>query len=171
MPGKNRILNDDTVVSFITANGNPIWLQDIWPRESGTYRIRIGASGFQSGGKPVTFRVDNQSTGLVGYFDAAADKPKAETAGAKKQGADYLFHPDPKTILAQVLPLVVKMALFTAMLESTASEHAARRVAMKNATDSADEMIKNLTREYNRARQGKITQEIAEIVGGANALA
>jgi F-type H+-transporting ATPase subunit gamma len=101
----------------------------------------------------------------------AADKPKAETAGAKKQGADYLFHPDPKTILAQVLPLVVKMALFTAMLESTASEHAARRVAMKNATDSADEMIKNLTREYNRARQGKITQEIAEIVGGANALA
>jgi F-type H+-transporting ATPase subunit gamma len=104
--------------------------------------------------------------------DDAADKTKAAAAaGAKKQPSDYLFHPDPKTILAQVLPLVVKMALFTAMLENTASEHAARRVAMKNATDSADEMIKNLTREYNRARQGKITQEIAEIVGGANALA
>jgi F-type H+-transporting ATPase subunit gamma len=85
-------------------------------------------------------------------------------------GAGYLFHPDPQTILAQVLPLVVKTALFTAMLENTASEHAARHIAMKNATDAADEMIKNLTRAYNRARQGKITQEIAEIVGGANAL-
>ena len=82
----------------------------------------------------------------------------------------YIFHPDAKTILSQVLPLVVKMSLFTAMLENTASEHAARRLAMKNATDSADDMIKYLSRAYNRARQGKITQEIAEIVGGANAL-
>jgi F-type H+-transporting ATPase subunit gamma len=110
--------------------------------------------------------------------DSLAEKGKSSkaiaeerAALAKKPGAEYLFHPDPKTILAQVLPLVVKMAVFTAMLENTASEHAARRVAMKNATDSADDMIKNLTRIYNRARQGKITQEIAEIVGGANALA
>ncbi len=70
-----RVLNDDTVISFITANGNPIWLQDFYPRERGNYRIRICASGFQSGGQPVTFQVTNQSTGLVGYFDAAADKP------------------------------------------------------------------------------------------------
>jgi len=98
----------------------------------------------------------------------------AKTAApAKKEaeGAGYIFHPDARTILTQVLPLVVKMALFTAMLENTASEHAARRVAMKNATDSADDMIKALSRAYNRARQGKITQEIAEIVGGANSLA
>jgi F-type H+-transporting ATPase subunit gamma len=99
--------------------------------------------------------------------DAKAATPKP---AAKADGMGYIFHPDPKTILTQVLPLVVKMALFTAMLESTASEHAARRVAMKNATDSADDMIKFLSREYNRARQSKITQEIAEIVGGANAL-
>lgn len=90
--------------------------------------------------------------------------------GRATSGAGSLFHPDPATILAQVLPLVVKMTLFTAMLENAASEHAARRVAMKNATDNADEMIKLLTRSYNRARQGKITQEIAEIVGGVNAL-
>ena len=95
----------------------------------------------------------------------------AAGAGAGNTGVGYLFHPDPQTILAQVLPLVVKMSLFTAMLENTASEHAARRLAMKNATDSADEMIKYLSRAYNRARQGKITQEIAEIVSGANALA
>jgi F-type H+-transporting ATPase subunit gamma len=85
-------------------------------------------------------------------------------------GPGFLFHPDAATILSQVLPLVVKVALFTAMLENAASEHAARRVAMKNATDNADEMIKLLTRSYNRARQGKITQEIAEIVGGSKAL-
>jgi F-type H+-transporting ATPase subunit gamma len=57
------------------------------------------------------------------------------------------------------------------MLQNTASEHAARRVAMKNATDAADDMIIALSRAYNRARQGKITQEIAEIVGGASSLA
>lgn len=103
---------------------------------------------------------------LEGDDAATAKTGKAATA----EGMGYIFHPGAKTILAEVLPLVVKMALFTAMLESTASEHAARRVAMKNATDSADDMIKALSREYNRARQGKITQEIAEIVSGANAL-
>lgn len=108
--------------------------------------------------------------GLRGEESAAAVKEGGDARAAKAAGAGFLFHPDPKTILAQVLPLVVKMALFTAMLENAASEHAARRVAMKNATDNADEMIKLLTRQYNRARQGKITQEIAEIVGGSNAL-
>jgi F-type H+-transporting ATPase subunit gamma len=108
--------------------------------------------------------------------DGSKGKKPATTGEAPKMGAanvgvGYLYHPDPQTILAQVLPLVVKMSLFTAMLENTASEHAARRLAMKNATDSADEMIKHLSRAYNRARQGKITQEIAEIVSGANALA
>ncbi len=107
---------------------------------------------------------------LSGLEGEKTDKAKAAAAKPKSEGMGYIFHPDPKTILTEVLPLVVKMALFTAMLESTASEHAARRVAMKNATDSADDMIKFLSREYNRARQSKITQEIAEIVGGANAL-
>ena len=105
---------------------------------------------------------ETKATGLPGA-PGVKDAKKAE-------GMGYIFHPDPKQILSEVLPLVVKMALFTAMLESTASEHAARRVAMKNATDSADDMIKMLSREYNRARQSKITQEIAEIISGANAL-
>jgi F-type H+-transporting ATPase subunit gamma len=91
-------------------------------------------------------------------------------AAAKGGGAGYLFHPGPETILGQVLPQVVKMALFSAMLDNAASEHAARRVAMKNATDSADDMIRALNQQYNRARQAKITNEIAEIVSGTNAL-
>ncbi|MCY3020403.1 MAG: ATP synthase F1 subunit gamma [Planctomycetota bacterium] len=106
--------------------------------------------------------------GLQGNGGESTAGP-ARSGTPRAAGAGYLFHPDPQTILAQVLPLVVKMAIFTAMLENAASEQAARRVAMKNATDNADEIIKLLTRSYNRARQGKITQEIAEIVGGANA--
>jgi F-type H+-transporting ATPase subunit gamma len=108
-------------------------------------------------------------TSLAG--DAGEDaKAAAPAAAAKGPAQSYIFHPGAKEILEGVLPMVVKMAIFTAMLQNTAAEHAARRLAMKNATDSADDMIKDLTRLYNRARQGKITQEIAEIVGGAAAL-
>lgn len=109
---------------------------------------------------------------LSGLKGEETEKGKSAAAPQKKEpeGVGYIFHPDAKTILEQVLPLVVKMALFTAMLQNTASEHAARRVAMKNATDAADDMIVALSRAYNRARQGKITQEIAEIVGGAASL-
>lgn len=82
-------------------------------------------------------------------------------------GAWYLFHPDPGRILAELLPLALNSEIFSAMLDGCAGEHAARRLAMKNATDAADEMTGVLTRAYNRARQSKITQEIAEIVGGA----
>jgi len=92
------------------------------------------------------------------------------TEEKKSVATEYLFHPGPEKILAEMLPLVVKLSLFTAMLDSAAGEHSARRVAMKNATDAADDMIKSLTQSYNRARQGKITQEISEIVSGAEAL-
>jgi F-type H+-transporting ATPase subunit gamma len=69
-----------------------------------------------------------------------------------------------------VLPLYVQNAMYRALVETAAAEHGARRTAMKNATDSAGEMIEMLRRTYNRARQAQITQEIAEIVGGAEAL-
>ena len=86
-------------------------------------------------------------------------------------GVEPLLHPDPGTLLSQLLPLVAQVALFQAYVEAAASEQVQRRIAMKNATDAADDMIGSLTREYNRARQAGITQEIAEIVGGAAALA
>lgn len=99
----------------------------------------------------------------------------AITAGEAESGADagesdYIFHPNPQAILEQILPLVVKISLFNAMLQHAAGEHAARRLAMKNATDAADDMITMISRKYNRARQAKITTEITEIVGGAEAL-
>lgn len=83
---------------------------------------------------------------------------------------DYIFEPSPADIFSYILPLYLKVKLFTCFLESSYSEQFARRVAMKNATDAAKEMIKELTVSYNRARQDKITTEISEIVGGAAAL-
>lgn len=82
----------------------------------------------------------------------------------------YTFSPDPTEILGRLLPLAVNTAFFSAVIESMAGELIARRIAMKNATDAANEMKGDLTRVYNRSRQASITQEIAEIVGGVEAL-
>jgi F-type H+-transporting ATPase subunit gamma len=82
----------------------------------------------------------------------------------------YEFLPSPVEILARILPLYVRYGVYRAIIESAASEHGARRTAMKNATDNAGDIIKDLRRSYNRARQAQITQEIAELVGGAEAL-
>jgi F-type H+-transporting ATPase subunit gamma len=82
----------------------------------------------------------------------------------------YIYEPSAQAVLDALLPRYVEARVFTAMLEATASEHAARRRAMKAATDNASELIEDLTREYNQARQAEITSEIMEIVGGAEAL-
>jgi len=82
----------------------------------------------------------------------------------------YEFEPDAKAILEVLLPQYAESLIYGALLDSKASEHAARMTAMRNATDNAKELIKNYTLSYNRARQASITQEITEIVGGAAAL-
>ncbi|WP_377269364.1 F0F1 ATP synthase subunit gamma [Peterkaempfera sp. SMS 1(5)a] len=83
----------------------------------------------------------------------------------------YEFEPSAEGVLDALLPQYVESRIYNALLQSAASEHAARRRAMKSATDNAEELIKSLTRLANSARQAEITQEISEIVGGANALA
>lgn len=83
---------------------------------------------------------------------------------------EYLFEPSAEEVLERLLPTYMETLVYRALLESAASEQGARRKAMKSATDNANEMITTLTRSYNRARQGAITNEIAEIVGGAAAL-
>jgi len=82
----------------------------------------------------------------------------------------YIYEPSAQAVLDALLPRYVEARVFTALLEAAASEHAARRKAMSAATDNAEELIDDLTREYNQARQAEITQEIMEIVGGAEAL-
>ncbi len=94
----------------------------------------------------------------------------AEEVESHKVNAEYQFEPDAESVLEMLLPTYVETLIYRALMESAASEHGARRKAMKSATDNASEMITTLTRSYNRARQAAITQEIAEIVGGAAAL-
>ncbi len=82
----------------------------------------------------------------------------------------YEFEPSPEGVLDALLPRYIEQMVYLSLLTSAASEHAARRRAMKSATDNAEELIRSLTRQANQARQAEITQEISEIVGGADAL-
>jgi F-type H+-transporting ATPase subunit gamma len=99
---------------------------------------------------------------------SAEQAPQRRTEGPVAQ---YEFEPSPEEVLDALLPRYVGNLVYNALLQSAASEHAARRRAMKSATDNADDLIEAYTREANTARQAEITQEISEIVGGANALA
>ncbi|HEX6746575.1 MAG TPA: ATP synthase F1 subunit gamma [Longimicrobium sp.] len=90
--------------------------------------------------------------------------------GDEGRTVDYILEPGADEILGQVLPLYVRNSVYRALVETTAGFYGAQRTAMKNATDNAGEMLEALTRTYNRVRQAAITQEIAEIVGGAAAL-
>ena len=80
------------------------------------------------------------------------------------------YEPDPEEILKRLVPDYVEISIYRALLESTASEHGARMTAMRNASDNASDLIKTLTLEMNRARQAEITQEILEVVAGAEGL-
>ena len=94
--------------------------------------------------------------------------PKKKEGGATQK--DYLLYPNAEEILTNLLPSYVRNAVYRALVETTAGFYTTQRTAMKNATDNAGDMLNVLRRTYNRARQAQITQEIAEIVGGAAAL-
>ncbi len=95
---------------------------------------------------------------------------KSEDPAENEAELDYILEPSPEYIMARLIPKSLEMKLYNGVLESLASEFASRRIAMKNATDSASEMITDLTREYNKARQAGITSELLEITAGAEAL-
>ncbi|MFC9254461.1 F0F1 ATP synthase subunit gamma [Amycolatopsis thailandensis] len=99
----------------------------------------------------------------VEYTEDGEEKPESLLPS-------YEFEPSAEKLLSALLPKYINTRIFAAMLESAASELAARRTAMKAASDNANELVNTLTREANQARQAQITQEISEIVGGANAL-
>lgn len=89
----------------------------------------------------------------------------------KAQNVEYIYEPGPDAVLGALLPRFVEMQVYHAILESIASEQSARMVAMRNATDSASDLIQDLTLVYNKARQEAITKELLDIVGGVEALA
>ena len=127
-------------------------------------------------------KVDRVLIAYTEYVNVVTQRPSTvqllpvvapDTTGDDDGGlrADIEFEPGPEEILTSLLPRYVESRVFACLLDAAASEHAARRRAMKAATDNADELIKILTRDANRARQAEITTEISEIVGGAEALA
>ena len=98
------------------------------------------------------------------------EPPRGSEEGAEVPAGAYILSPGADEILNELLPLYVRNRVYRALLETAASEQGARRTAMKNATDNAGDILENLRRSFNRARQAQITQEISEIVGGAMAL-
>ena len=95
---------------------------------------------------------------------------EAPAATEPTSQVDYIYEPDSKAVLAQLLPRYVVMQLYQSMLEANASEHSARMVAMRNATDAASDMVQTLTLDLNKARQASITADLLDITGGVAAL-
>lgn len=125
--------------------------------------VRVAYMKFLSVGK--------QAPTVMQLLPLKPPAPKAGEAGAKKAaGVSYEFSPNAEELLGELLPASVKATLLQAVNDALVSEHIARMVAMKGATDSAGKMGKALTRKYNRARQAQITTELTEIVTGAAAL-
>ncbi len=117
---------------------------------------------------PTTTRILPVEAG--GRKDGKAEGRKDGQAEGSAPARDYILAPSAEAILEQLLPLYVRNMVYRGLVETAAAEHGARRTAMKNATDNAGEILEVLKRTYNRQRQAGITQEIAEIVGGAAAL-
>jgi F-type H+-transporting ATPase subunit gamma len=110
-----------------------------------------------------------QKPEIIRLLPITPEKQDVEDASAEFH-LQYIFEPNPYKIFQSLLPFYIKVKIYSCLIESGFSEQVARRVAMKNATDAATEMVRELTIRYNRVRQAKITNEIAEIVGGASAL-
>jgi F-type H+-transporting ATPase subunit gamma len=113
----------------------------------------------------------NQKPETLGLLPlAGVEGGKGKEKKPAGTNAVYEFIPDAQTLLDELLPQTVKTALFQAFLDATTSEHVARMISMKSATDNADKMVKSLTMQYNRARQSQITTELSEIMGGVEAM-
>ncbi|MEX2253238.1 MAG: F0F1 ATP synthase subunit gamma [Thermoleophilaceae bacterium] len=118
-------------------------------------------TGEEGGGK---------ASGESGDDDADSDWSGDPTAGIDHSRSLWIYEPDPEEILARLVPDYVEISIYRALLESTASEHGARMTAMRSASDNATELIDDLTLAANRQRQAEITQEIMEVVAGAEGL-
>ena len=125
--------------------------------------------------------IDRFDVAYVKFFSTAKQTPvvetllplsnlEAEANGNNEKKLDYEFLPSPQSILEEVIPNAFRTLLFKRLLDAAVSEQVARMMAMKAATDNADEMISSLTTSYNRARQSQITNEIIEVISGASAL-
>ncbi len=134
--------------------------------------IKVMLDAYSSGKVDKVFLVYNDFVNTMtqrAAFDQLLPLPASETAVAHHDW-DYIYEPDAQTVLEHVLTRYIESLVYQAVMENVASEHAARMVAMKAASDNATKMIDSLNLIYNKARQAAITQEISEIVGGAAAV-
>jgi len=115
---------------------------------------------------PFDITAEDEYLGVIGKKNSRG----GGTAVADSSAYDYTFEPSPEEVLDEMIPRLIEVQLFQALLEANASEHSARMTAMHQANDAASDMIRELTLYYNKARQTAITSEIAEISAGANAL-
>jgi F-type H+-transporting ATPase subunit gamma len=130
-------------------------------------RVEIFYNGYIS---PLTQEVRRETLLPLQEASILEEDEEAEAEGGPEHAALVEYEPDAEEILRRLIPDYVEISVFRALLESTASEHGARMTAMRNASDNAGELIENLTLQANRARQAEITQEILEVVAGAEAL-
>ena len=134
--------------------------------------IKVMLDGYSAGNVDRVFVCYNDFVNTMtqrAAFDQLLPLPPSDTPVAKHDW-DYIYEPDAQTVLDHVLTRYVESLVYQAVLENVASEHAARMVAMKSASDNATKLIGTLNLVYNKARQAAITQEISEIVGGAAAV-
>ena len=129
-------------------------------------RVEIFYNGYIS---PVNQEVRHETLLPLQQADVLGDVEEEDEDDPHRR-ALWIYEPDPEEILARLVPDYVEISIYRALLESTASEHGARMSAMRNASDNAGELIDDLTLEANRQRQAEITQEIMEVVAGAEAL-
>jgi F-type H+-transporting ATPase subunit gamma len=141
-------------------------------------RVEIFYNGYIS---PLTQKVTRetllplQQASILGDDDADEDADDRDQQGADDADTDHSralveYEPDPEEILGRLVPAYVEISIYRALLESTASEHGARMTAMRNASENANDIIDDLTLQMNRERQAEITQEIMEVVAGAESL-
>jgi F-type H+-transporting ATPase subunit gamma len=112
----------------------------------------------------------SQQPTLQQLLPIKADGQQGEGEQPRTRPTDYIYEPDPVRILSQLLPRYVEVSIYQAVLETVASEHSARMIAMRNATENANELVQGLTLTYNKARQAQITTEVIEIASAAEAL-
>lgn len=123
---------------------------------------------------PIDIEIEDKYLGIVGDPKVSVTRELISNKEKKhleaSAGFEYIFEPSPEEVLEKIIPRLLEIQIFQAILESNASEHSARMSAMHQATEAANDMVKELTLFYNKARQAGITAEIAEISAGANAL-
>lgn len=144
---------------FVSALTQTPIIKQILPLEK-------GVSGVEHGVGEIDFETEETNDDA----DMAEESESYKKNNSEDSG-QYTFEPGAERVLKEILPRLVEIQIYQAILESDASEHSARMMAMRNATDAAKDMIKELNYTFNKARQAAITQEISEIVGGAAALA